>query len=403
MRSFARWTSGSLLAAVLFIGLLVINCGESSQQAPPARPAPEVVTLTIQPQHVVLTTELPGRTTAFRVAEIRPQVNGLILKRYFTEGSDVSAGELLYQIDPASFQSALENAKAALGRTEANLPAIEARAKRYHKLLSDNAVSQQAYEDADAALRQAQADILYWRATVESARINLSYTRMTAPISGRIGRSNVTEGAIVTAYQPMALATIQQLDPIHVDVNQSTTELLRLKRRMADGHIDKESGDQKQVKLILEDGTEYPYPGTLKFRDVTVETTTGSVTLRMVFPNSQGMLLPGMFVRAVITEGSNNQAIMIPQQAVSRDPKGNPIVLIVDSESKIQQKLLILDRAIGDQWLVTAGLAPGDRIVTEGLQKVRAGMPVKVRSAAPAESPAGTPSNGTASAAPQSN
>ena len=231
---------------------------------------------------------------------------------------------MLYQIDPAPFQAALDNAKAALGKSEANLPSIRLRAERYKELLAEKAVSQQDYDDAAAALKQAEADIEYWKAAVETARINLGYTRVTAPISGRIGKSNVTDGALVTAYQPVALATIQQLDPIYVDVPQSTTELLRLKRRLEDGRLNQNGTNQKKVKLILEDGTAYPLEGTLQFRDVTVDPTTGSVILRIVFPNPEGVLLPGMFVRAVVKEGVNEQAILIPQQAVSRDPKGNP-------------------------------------------------------------------------------
>ena len=308
----------------------------------------------------------------YRIAEIRPQVNGLIQKRLFTEGSDVKADQVLYQIDPAPFQAALDNAKAALGRAEANLPSIRSRAERYKELLADKAVSQQDYDDAAAALTQVEADIQYWKATVETARINLGYTRVTAPISGRIGKSNVTDGAIVTAYQPMALATIQQLDPIYVDVPQSTTDLLRLKSRLKDGRLKQNGTDQNKVKLILEDGTPYPLEGTLQFSDVTVDPTTGSVILRAVFPNPEGVLLPGMFVRAVIKEGVNEQAILIPQQGVSRDPKGNPFALIVDAESKAGLRMLTLDRAIGDKWLVSSGLAPGDRVIVEGLQDAAA-------------------------------
>jgi membrane fusion protein (multidrug efflux system) len=227
-------------------------------------------------------------------------------------------------------------------------------------------------------MTQVKADIQYWKATVETARINLGYCRVTAPISGRIGKSNVTEGAIVTAYQPVALATIQQLDPIYVDVPQSTTELLRLKRRLEDGRLKSHGTNHNKVKLILEDGTAYPPEGTLQFRDVTVDPTTGSVILRVVFTNPEGVLLPGMFVRAVIKEGVNEQAILIPQQGVSRDPKGNPVSLIVDAEGKAQQRMLTLDRAIGDKWLVSAGLAPGNRVIVEGMQRVRPGAAVKV-------------------------
>jgi len=329
--------------------------------------------VTVETQKVTLSTELPGRTAPFRIAEIRPQVSGLILKRLFEEGSDVKAGQVLYQIDPASFQAAFDNAEAALGRAEANLTATRSRAERYKELLTDKAVSQQNYDDAVAALTQIEADMQYWKATMKTARINLGYTKIIAPISGRIGRSGVTVGAIVTAYQPMALATIQQLDPIYVDVSRSTTELLGLK----DGGLNREGGDQNKVKLILEDNTTYLQEGTLQFSDVTVDPTTGSVILRVVFPNPEGVLLPGMFVRAIVKEGVNEQAILISQQGVSRDPKGNPFALVVDAESKAAFRPLTLDRAIGDKWLVSSGLAPGDRVIVEGLLMLRPGTLVK--------------------------
>jgi membrane fusion protein (multidrug efflux system) len=382
-----------LLSAVLFGGLLPGGC-DRRQETPPPPPVPEVAAVTVQPQQVVLTTELPGRTSAYLVAEIRPQVNGLIQKRLFTEGSDVKAGQVLYQIEPAPFQAALNNATAALGRSQASLPSIRSRVDRYKGLLADKAVSQQDYDDAAGALNQAEADIQYWKATVETAQINLGYTRVTAPISGRIGRSSVTDGALVTAYQPMALSTIQQLDPIYVDVPQSTTELLQLNRRVGDGRLNQDGANQKKARLLLEDGTAYPLEGTLQFRDVTVDPTTGSFILRIVFPNPQGVLLPGMFVRAVVKEGVHEQAILVPQQAVSRDPKGNPVALIVGAEEKVQQRMLTLDRIVGNQWLVSSGLAAGDRVIVEGVQKVRPGTPVKVAAptaAPPAASPAPAP------------
>ena len=366
----------SVVLVALLGGFLLAGC-DRQQQSPPPPPAPEVATVTVQPQKVMLATELPGRTAAYRIAEIRPQVSGLIQKRLFTEGSDVKTSQVLYQIDSAPFQAALDNAMAALKRSEANLPAIRLRVERFRDVLADHAVSQQDYDDAAAALKQAEADTQSWEATVKSARINLGYTRITAPISGRIGRSNVTEGAIVTAYQPMALTTIQQLDPIYVDVPQSTTELLRLKRRLEDGRLKYGGTNQNKVKLLLEDGSAYPLEGTLEFRDVTVDPTTGSVILRVVFPNPKGVLLPGMFVRAVVKEGVNEQAILIPQQGVSRDNKGNPLSLIVDAEEKVEQRMLTLDRAIGDKWLVSSGLAPGDRVIVEGLQMLRPGTVVK--------------------------
>jgi len=357
-------------------GLLTASC-DRQQQSPPTPPVPEVATVTVQTQQVVLTTELPGRTSPYRVAEVRPQVNGIVQKRLFEEGSDVRAGQVLYEIDPAHFQAAYNNAKAALGRAEANLPSIRLRVERYRELLPDKAVSQQEFDDAAAAEKQSQADVEFWKAMVETATINLGYTRVTAPISGRIGKSNVTDGALVTAYQPVALTTIQQLDPIYVDVPQSTAELLRLRQRTDKGRLKPNGENQSKVKLILEDITPYPLEGTLQFRDVTVDPTTGSVILRIVFPNPKYALLPGMFVRAVVQEGVAEEAILVPQQAVSRDPKGNPVGLIVDNTGKVQQRPLALDRAIGDQWLVTSGLAAGDHVIVEGLQKVRAGASVK--------------------------
>ena len=363
-------------------GFFFAACTRPNVAPPAPRPA-EVATVTIAPQRVVLTTELPGRTSPYRMAEIRPQVNGLIQKRLFTEGSDVQAGQELYQIDPAPFQAALNNAQAALGRAEAGLPALSARADRFKDLVAEKAVSQQNLDDAAAALKQTEADVQFYKAALENARINLGYTRVIAPISGRIGTSTVTDGAIVTAYQPMALATIQQLDPIYVDVPQSTSELLRLERRMAEGRLARDATSQDAAQLILEDGTAYPQEGALQFRDIAVDRSTASVTLRMVFPNSRGVLLPGMFVRAVVKEGVNGKAILIPQQAVSRDPKGNPLAFIVDAQGVAQPRLLVLDRALGNQWLVNSGLAPGDRVIVEGLQRVRPGAPVKAVPLAP--------------------
>jgi membrane fusion protein (multidrug efflux system) len=358
-------------------GLLLGGCNKTDgrKTAPPA--VTEVATVTVRPQQVVLTTELPGRTSAYRIAEVRPQVNGIIQKRLFAEGSYVTAGQVLYQIDPAPFRAALENAMASLGKAEANLPALRSKAERYKEALVDKAVSQQDYDDAASAMKQAEADIQSWKAMVDTARIHLGYTRLIAPISGRIGKSNVTEGALATAHQPAALTTIQQMDPIHVDVFQATAELLRLKRRLEDRRFTANGTKQNKVKLLLEDGTTYPLDGTLQFRDVSVDPTTGSVILRIVFPNPKGTLLPGMFVRAVVTEGVSEQAILIPQQAVARDPKGNPMALVVDGAGKVAQRMLRLDRAIGDQWMIASGVATGDRVIVEGMQKVRPGAPVK--------------------------
>jgi membrane fusion protein (multidrug efflux system) len=295
----------------------------------------------------------------------------------FREGSDVEAGDLLYQIDPASFQVAYDSAKASLGKAQANFPSIRSRVERYRELLVDKAVSLQDYDDAVAAVEQAKAEIEYWKTAVEAARINLGYTRVTAPISGRIGRSSITDGALVTAYQPTALATIQQLDPIYVDVTQSSAELLRLRRNLETGELTTDEKSGKKVRILLEDGTPYPLEGALQFRDVTVDPTTGSFTLRIVVPNPQHLLLPGMFVRAVVKEGIAEQAILAPQQGVSRNPKGEPIALVVDEASTVQQRMLTLNRAIGNQWLISSGLSGGERVIVEGMLKVRPGTVVK--------------------------
>ena len=349
-----------------------------NRKQPPQPGIPEVAVFTIQPERITLTTELPGRTSAHYVAEVRPQVNGIIQKRFFEEGSDVKAGDLLYQIDPAPYQAAYDNARAALARAEANLPPIRLRAERYKELVSIKAVSQQEYDDVTANLKQLEAEIDSWKAAVESARINLAYSSIKAPITGRIGKSHVTVGALVTAHQLIPLAVIQQIDPIYVDATQSSASLLRLRQSVAAGKIKQDGPEQTRVKLLLEDGTVYPQEGSLKFSDVTVEPSTGSFILRMVFPNKKHTLLPGMFVRALVQEGVVDSAIFVPQQGVSRDPKGNPVVLIVDAENKVQQRMITVDRAMGNKWLVTSGLAPGDRVIIEGIQKVRPGASVKV-------------------------
>jgi membrane fusion protein, multidrug efflux system len=368
---------------------------------------------------ILLTTELPGRTSPYLIAEVRPQVSGLIQKRLFTEGSDVKAGQKLYEIDPAPFQAAMDHARATLeaarkaadqtraalnaalagvARQQATVTFARTNRKRFEDLLKEKAVStsdsEQAVTAADVAeatlkateaevqsaqgaVAAAEAAIQQATAAVEIARINLAYTQIVAPISGRIGKSTVTDGAIVTAYQPVTLATIQQMDPIYVDVPQSTAEMLRLKRRLEDGRIFLKGTDLSQVRIIQEDGTAYPLEGVLQFRDVSVDPTTGSVILRMVFPNPEGALLPGMFVRAVIREGINEKAMLVPQQAVSRDPKGNPMALVVNATQQVEPRRLSLDRAFSNQWIVASGLIPGDRVIVEGMQKVRPGAEVK--------------------------
>jgi membrane fusion protein (multidrug efflux system) len=338
---------------------------------------PEVSVIKIDTEEILLTTELPGRTSPYKIAEIRPQVSGIILKRYFTEGSNVKAGEVLYQIDPAQYKAAYDNAKAALSRAEANLQSVKAKYERYQELIKVNAISKQEFDDVKAQYEQTLSEIEALKAQVRNAQINLGYTKITAPISGRIGKSNVTEGALVTAYQAQELTRIQQLDPIYVDIPQSTKELRELEKRLEQGRLKYAGKEQNKVKLILEDGTDYPLEGTLQFKDVTVDPTTGSVTLRAIFPNPKGILLPGMFVRAVIREGINKKAILVPQQVVFRDTKGNPFVYIVDKENKVQIRPIQVDRTIGDRWLVSEGLEVGEQVVIEGVQRIMPGAQVK--------------------------
>jgi len=377
----------------LVAGLLLAGCGknQAAAKAPQSAP-PEVGIVVVQPQRVALTTELPGRTSPHLIAEVRPQVSGIIQKRIFTEGSDVKAGQVLYQIDPATYQAAYASAKAALARAEASLASVRLKAERYKELVKIKAVSQQDYDDAYAALKQAEADVASSKAAVETARINLAYTKVTAPISGRIGRSTVTDGALVTGNQTAALATIQQLSSMYVDVTQSSAELLRLKQNLSSGLLKNSAATQARVNLVLEDGNAYPLPGTLKFSEVTVDQSTGSVTLRAVFPNPKQTLLPGMFVRAFLEEGINENAILVPQRGVTRNPKGEAMVMVVGAEEKVEPRVITVARTVGDSWLVSGGLKAGDRVILEGIQKARPGTPVKAVpfSGAPATQPAGS-------------
>ena len=366
-----------VLAGIAVLLFALCGCGRAPQGPPQAGPI-EVAVVVVKAEPVALDTELPGRASPYLIAEVRPQVSGIIQKRLFTEGDDVKAGEVLYQIDPASYEATYAAARATLARAEANVMSIRNRVERYKELVTINAVSQQDLDDASAVLKQAEADIESGKAAVETARINLAYTRITAPISGRTGKSMVTVGALVTANQPTALTVIQQLDPIYVDATQSSASLLQLKRNMAAGRIKGAGAEQARVKLFLEDGTPYPSEGSLKFSDVTVDPSTGSFTLRMVFPNPKHTLLPGMYVRPVVQEGIVERAILVPQQGVSRDPKGNAVALVVNAEGKVEQRMLTVDRAIEDRWLVSSGLASGDRVIVEGTQRVRPGVPVKV-------------------------
>jgi membrane fusion protein (multidrug efflux system) len=375
MQSKFRVTFGAV-AGFLVCCLAMSGCGKKPAAKPLAGP-PEVGVVTVKTQRVAITTELPGRTSPYMVAEVRPQVSGIIKKRVFTEGSDVKAGQVLYQIDPATYQAAYASAKASEARAEANLIPARLKMERYKDLVKIKAVSQQDYDDAFASFKQAEADVASTKAAVETARINLAYTKITAPISGRIGRSTVTDGALVTANQAAALATIQQFDSMYVDITQSSADLLRLKRTLSSGLLKKGGAAQAPVRLLLEDGTSYPLEGTLKFSDVTVDRSTGSVTLRCIFPNPKQLLLPGMFVRAVVQEGVNEQAILMPQRGVTRNPSGSAMVMVVGAEEKAEPRVIKVERTVGDNWLVSDGLKTGDRVILEGTQKARPGTPVK--------------------------
>ncbi len=366
--------------------LLLAACsGEQPPAAGPggAMPPPSVGVVTAVAQSVPMVTELPGRTAAFLVAEVRPQVSGILARRTFVEGTDVKAGATLYEIAPATYAAAYDSAKASLARATANLDAARVRAQRNAELLKIDAVSRQV------------------------ARIDLDYTKVSAPISGRIGRSAVTAGALVTANQATALATIQQLDPIYVDVTQSSTEILRFKRELEAGRIKRSKDATLPVKLVLEDGTLYPLPGRLELAEASVDPGTGSVTLRAVFPNPRRDLLPGMYVRARLAEGSREDAIVLPHAAVSRDPRGNALVMVVDAESKVAARPVEAAQALGESWVITRGVAAGDRVIVDNLQKIRPGMPVQpVAAAAPGAAPpapaapgAGAPATTAAKAA----
>jgi membrane fusion protein (multidrug efflux system) len=353
---------------------LVTGC-DSSESNPQsaAPPAPEVGVVIIKPQDLMLSTELAGRTTPFLIAEVRPQVSGIIQRRGFEEGSEVKQGQSLYQIDPASYQASHDVARAVLARDEAMLNTAELKLRRYKELIASKAISQEAFDEADAASKQAKATVAMDKAAVKSAQINLAYTEIRAPIAGRIGRSSVTQGALVTASQSAALATIQQLDPIYVDLNQSSADLLRLKRALSDGDLKRPDNAALSISLILADGSQYAHQGELQFTEVSVDEITGTVTLRAKFPNPDQLLLPGMFVRAMVEEGVRSDAILAPQQAVTRDARGNAIAMVLNPDNKVEARTLVTERAVGNQWLISQGLAAGDRLIVDGLQKIRPG------------------------------
>lgn len=357
--------SGFIIGAALLVG-----CDDHAGQAQ-LPPTPQVMVHVVKNAPLEVTTELPGRTDAYRVAEVRPQVSGIVLKRNFTEGSDVKAGESLYQIDPASYQAAFDSASGELAKAQAAASIAHLTVKRYLPLVGTQYVSKQEYDQSVANARQADASVMAARAAVETARINLAYTKVTSPIGGRIGKSSITEGALVSNGQATALATVQQLDPIYVDVTQSSNDFMRLKQSSL------QAGEgTRSVQLLMENGQPYPLKGSLQFSDVTVDESTGSITLRAIFPNPQHILLPGMFVRARIDEGTQPHAILVPQQGVTRTPRGEASVMVVNGKNQVEARNVVAPQAIGDQWLVTDGLHEGDRVIISGLQKVRPGVTV---------------------------
>ncbi|PQQ38290.1 efflux RND transporter periplasmic adaptor subunit [Photorhabdus laumondii] len=367
------------LATVLVLSgsLALSGCNDKdSQQVAGNQQAPEVGIVTLKTEPLMVTTELPGRTSAFRIAEVRPQVSGIILKRNYKEGSDVKAGASLYQIDPATYQADYDSAKADLAKAQAHAEITRLTVNRYKSLLGTNYVSQQEFDKASADYAQADAIVQAAKAVVETNRINLAYTKVTAPISGRSGKSTITEGALVSVGQPTALTTVQQLDPIYVDVTQSSDDYLRLKNEIAKGIVQKEDNKAK-VHLIMENGKNYSETGYLEFSDITVDETTGSITIRAIFPNPNEELLPGMFVRAKLEEGIRQDSILVPQQGVTRTPRGEATVMVVGADEKVEPRVITTNQAIGDKWLVASGLKAGDRVIVTGLQKIKPGIPVK--------------------------
>jgi membrane fusion protein (multidrug efflux system) len=363
-----------LASATVLILFGVAACGKPPQRTPQT---PEAGFAVMKTQAVPLTTELPGRTSPFAISDVRPQISGIVQARLFTEGSNVSKGQVLYRIDPAPYRAAVNQAKAQVASAEASLASLKLKAERYGQLIKQNSISQQDYDDARAAYGQAQASVQQTRAQLETAQINLGYTDIKAPISGRIGRSDFTQGALVTSGQAGALATIQTQDPIYVDLTQSTAELLRMEAEIRSGRAHKDTPLTAKVRLTLEDGSAYPLEGKLQFTDITEDPTSGTVTVRALFPNPQGTLLPGMFVRAQINQALAPNAILVPQPGVTRDPKGGATVLLVNAQNKAELRTIEVGPAVGPNWLVTKGLEPGDKVIVEGLQRIQAGGAVR--------------------------
>ncbi len=366
----------------------VAGCGAKAAGGPPGSPgAVPVTVVTLRAQAVTLTRELPGRTRAFLVSDVRPQANGIIRQRLFTEGGLVHAGETLYQLDDTLYRAQYDNSAAALARAEATLQNARLNAKRSAALVKIDAVSAQDDETAVATLAEAEADAAAARAALETSRVNLAYTRITAPISGRIGMSSVTPGALVLSGQTAALATVQQLDPIYVEFSEASGEWLKLREEIAAGHL-RPGGAGAQVAILLEDGSRYPHAGRLQFADVTVDPATGSFVLRAIVPNPDGVLLPGMYVRAVLDEGVRNDTVLVPQAGISRDPNGDATALVVGDGGHAELRQVKVSRTVGDAWVVDGGLSAGDRVIVEGLQKVRPGAPVAASERAAASPPA---------------
>ena len=374
--SYPRALTRAVLCRLL--SLMLLACEEGGKGAPGSSGPREVVIIKLEPRREVYTTALAGRIASFQVAEVRPQVGGILQQRLFTEGADVKAGQALYQIDPATYEAALDSAQAALMKAEANVTPARLKAERFRELLAIKAVSKQEYDDAQAAFKQAEADVAVNRAAVKTARINLEYTKVRSPISGRIGKSAFTPGALVTANQAQALTSVRQLDPVYVDITQSSQDLLRLRAQFTNGEL-RSAAEEAPVRLKLENGAMYPHEGRLQFTDVSVDESTGMVSLRALFPNPEHILLPGMYVRAVIAEGVDENALLVPQRALRRDPKGQASVLLVDGGGKVDVRLVDVGRTVGDSWQVLSGLKPGDRVIVEGGQNVRPGMSVKIR------------------------
>ena len=367
-----------VIAGLLSAGLLSA-CGDqqAAQSQQQQRPAPAVEVLEMAPQTVEVTTQLPGRTSAYRVAQVRPQVSGVLLERKFEEGTYVEQGQQLYQIDPAVYEAELASAKAEVERAKAVLRSSELRYKRFAELLDENAVSQDEFDSAEATFFENKAAVALAEAQLKTARINLEYTRVNAPISGIVGRSNFTEGALVTASQAEPLVTINQLDPIYVDISQSSKAFLQLKADIAAGRIEANPNGNAPVRLKL-NGLDYSEQGELLFSEVSVDEDTGAILLRAEFPNPGNQLYPGMFVRAEVSEGTLNKALLVPQQAVSRDPRGRPFVMVVGDNNKVEQRMIETERAIGSDWLVSSGLQQGEKVVVAGLQNIQPGAEVRI-------------------------